>query len=185
MQRNTICWRYCPKDLPAAKFQFQRKSFGTFQFLNRQGFSFLHHSNSYQHDFILFHIFVIRQETHSFPFLLRIGLHTEILSQVKSKFHDWIGNILEIRCFLRTIEQNKQIPIGAFTIIASCARTIKKQMGILWKNHLCKLLDLLQYVYVAHCLLTFCRKSKKFSPHLPCLSDFFLWCDRICRAFLR
>ena len=137
-----------------------------------------HHSNSYQHDFILFDILIVGQKTHCLPFFLRIGLHTEILAQVKSEFHNWIGNILEIRCFLRTVKQNKQIPIGTIMVIASGSGTIKKQMCIWWKHHFCKLPDLLQYVFVAHCLLPFCRKNKNFSPNPPCLSDFFAYLQR-------
>lgn len=73
---------------------------------------------------------------------MRIGLDAEILTQVKTKFHDRVDNVQEIRRFLRTVEQNEQIPIRILMVVSPGTRAIEQQLGIFRKNTPAKLLDL-------------------------------------------
>ena len=122
-----------PKTCLAQNLNFGKGSSRFLGFQTNEDFFFLHHSNSYQHDFVLFNILVVGQETHRFQFLLGIGLHTKILTHIKSTFHNRIDNTLEIRRSFWTIKQNRQVPIGILAIIASYTGAIKQQMGI-WRK---------------------------------------------------
>ena len=101
-------------------------------------------------------------------------MNTKVLAQVKTKFHMRIGNILKIGRFLWSVEQNKQILIGAFVVIATGTGTIKQYVSIFGKKLPAQLLNLLKNVGMAHGFMLFCCKNKKKYPNPSYLSDFFI-----------